>query len=398
MPALLFVTPMTPGRASGGALASLAVLRALRGRGWDLHLVQNSNAPPSEEVAALCREVTIVHRPDRVTAPLGTGLSRLLRCGYWPKYQREVRETVERLLLKGGYDLLLLDHLLSVEYGRFAREAGFALPIVLRAHNVESQLEARGLPHLRSPRLVAESLARLRRLRAIESSLARYCDLALAISALDARQLGAWNPGLPVEVLPSPADTDHFRPGPKVPAGKEIVFIGGMNWRPNAHGICWFVEEVLWRVFSRHPEAHLTVIGDSPPDRLRSRPGVSALGFVPDERAIMARARVVIVPIRFGSGVRIKILNSLTMGKAVVSTGVGAEGIPVQDGESILIADDGPAFAEAVCRLLEDDALVARLARNGPRLCLEQHGPLPFAERLDALLRGVLRRAASPAA
>ncbi len=387
MPALIFLTHMAPARTSGGQLASLAVLRALHGKGWDIHLVQNDHVPPCDDVAALCREVTLVQQPHRVKPPFGAGVHRLLGSGYWPRFQREVWEVVERRLRDGGYHVLLIDHLISAEYGRLAREAGFDLPIVLRAHNVETRLEARGFRRLRSPGLVAESLMRLRRLKAIESSLRRYCDLALPISAVDAHQLAAWNPAFPIEVLPHAVDLDHFRPGPEVPVGKELLFIGGLGWPPNADGVRWFVDEVLGRVRARHPDAHLTVVGDSPPAWLQGRPGVSAVGFVPDERECVARARAVIVPVRIGSGVRIKILNSLAMGKAVVSTRLGAEGIPVRDRESVLLADDAPAFAEAVCTLLEDDACVARLARNGLRLCREHHDPARIAARLDDLVR-----------
>jgi polysaccharide biosynthesis protein PslH len=400
MKRILMVTPNTPGRNGGGSIASLTVLKALWSEGWNVHLVIHSGGAGLElgaEARALCEEVTLVEKLSTTSTPKGPGLSCLLQFGYWPRYQREVWDTVRALLGTGGFDLLFLDHLLTAECGRFAKQGGFDIPIVLREHNVESQLQLRALRYLRSARLYLEALARIRRWRAIESNLARYCDLVLPISSVDAAKLSALCPGFPVETLPAPVDTDHYHPSTDAIVGKEMVFIGGLGWRPNEDAVHWFIEEVFDSVRIHHPDAHLTVIGDGPPEWLRRNRHVSAVGFVPDERDLVARARVVIVPVRFGSGVRMKILNSLAMGKAVVSTRLGAEGIPVRDRHSILIADDAAGFAEAVSAVLADDAWVVRLGENGLRVCLDHYSPARLSVRLDGLLRRAARSGARSA-
>lgn len=335
---------------------------------------------------ALCREV--VHVPRRRRS--GGGAPRLFclaRHGYWPRHREELWEAVRDRLRSGAYDLLLLDHLLTAECGRLAKEDGFELPVVLRQHNVEADLQRRALRYVRGPGELLQALVRLRRWTAIESHLGRYCDLALAISNVDAARLAGASPGFPIAAAPVPADTAHYHPAPPLGAGKELVFVGGCHWPPNLDAVRWFVREVFPAVRARHPDAHLTVVGERPPAWLRRAPQVTATGFVPDERPLVAAARVVVAPIRFGSGVRIKILNALAMGKAVVSTRLGAEGIPVEHGHSALLADGAGPFADAVSSLLADDAAVARLGRNGLQACLAGFEPGAVARRLDALLR-----------
>jgi glycosyltransferase involved in cell wall biosynthesis len=389
---VLFVTSNTPGRFAGGALATLETIRALREKDWDVDLVMNSGGPElnlGPEVAALCRKI-VLQLPGGMETPKSASLLCLLRYGYTPRYHRQLWNVVEPLLRSGDYDLLLLDHLNSAECGRFAKRAGIDIPIVLREHNVESDLHLRAFPYLRSTKLRLEALPRIRRYRAIEGNLRRYCDLAIPVSNVDAARLASMNPGFPVEPVSPAVDMDHFRPCFDRRTRKELVFIGGLGWRPNEDAVRWFVRDVLDEVLVRHPDAHLTVIGDEPPEWLAAHRQVTAAGFVEDERELMAQARVVIVPIRFGSGVRIKILNALAMGKPVVSTRLGAEGIPVQDGRSILLADEAATFADAVCSLLEDERQAARIGMGGLQVCLKHYGARNLADRLDRLLRRVI--------
>ena len=237
-----------------------------------------------------------------------------------------------------------------------------------------------------------ETRLRAHRYRAIETHLARYCDLVLPISDVDGQKLAALNPGLPCVALPSPVDTNHYRPAPGPPSGREIVFVGGMGYGPNRDAVTWFVRDVLPRVVARHPDVRFTAVGEKPPAWFAEHaPHVQGVGFVPDERLYVARARVFVAPIRFGSGVRTKILNALAMGRPVVSTTAGAEGLLLEPGREVVIADEAPAFADAVSRILDDDAWAARLADDGLRDCLDRYAPDRVAERLRetfARLRG----------
>src|SRR5262249_35606437 len=138
-----------------------------------------------------------------------------------------------------------------------------------------------------------------------------------------------------------------------------LVFTGSMDWYPNEDGIVHFIDAVLPRIRRAVPAASLTVVGRNPSDRLRSAAaaaGVQVTGLVDDVRPHMAEAAVYVVPLRIGGGTRLKIFEALSMAKAVVSTAVGAEGLPLAPGRHFLQADDPAAFGEAVTSLLRDPA------------------------------------------
>lgn len=395
MKSILYVTENVPGPTSGGAVATMGVLRALGRAGFDVHLVLNIR--PSEfrlldPARALCPEVTIVPRPRVRITPVLDWLGTVVRRGYVPRWQASVWATVERILAAQRPDLVVLDHIRAAEYGRLLKERGPRVPIALREQNVEHELNARVAPEMDAAHERLETRLRAHRYHAIETHLARYCDLVLPISQVDGAKLAALNPGLPLEVIPSPVDTEHYRPAATPPSGKEIVFVGGMGYGPNRDAVTWFVKEVLPAVIARHPDARFTAVGEKPPAWFSEHaPHVQGVGFVPDERIYVERGRVFVAPIRYGSGVRTKILIALAMRRPVVATSAGAEGLLLEDGRSIVLADDAGAFAGAVNALLEDDAWAARLADEGLRACLDSYSPERVGERLRQAFRRVVR-------
>ncbi len=383
---ILYVTENIPRAASGGSVATMGMLRALRRGGWNVHLVLNLRRADFgllDVARSLCASVVPVARPRmRVTPPIDW-LRCVARHGYVPRWQAGVWKAMEASLRERPFELVFLDHIRAAEYGRLLKERGPRIPIALREHNVESELNARIAPEMDAARERAETRLRAHRYREIETHLARYCDLVLPISEVDRAKLEALNPGLPFAAIPSPVDTEHYRPAPFPPAGKEVVFVGGMGYGPNKDAVTWFVREVLPQVIARHPDVRFTAVGEKPPAWFAQHaPHVRGVGFVPDEREYVARGRVFVAPIRFGSGVRTKILNALAMGRPVVATTAGAEGLLLEHGRSILLADEAGAFGNAVSALLEDDARAAALAAEGLRACLDAYSPERVAERL----------------
>jgi glycosyltransferase involved in cell wall biosynthesis len=392
---VLYVTENIPRAASGGSVATMGMLRALRRGGLDVHLVLNlrrSEFDLLDVARSLCAEVSPVERPRmRITPPLAW-LGCIARHRYVPRWQAAVWERVRELLRERRFDVIVLDHIRAAEYGRLVKERGPHVPVALREHNVEHELNARIAPEMDVPHERLETRLRAHRYRAIESHLARYCDLVLPISHIDGAKLEALNPGLPLEAIPSPVDTEHYRPAGPVPAAKEIVFVGGMGYGPNRDAVTWFVREVLPAIVARHPDVRFTAVGEKPPTWFAEHaPHVQGVGFVPDERTYVARGRVFVAPIRYGSGVRTKILNALAMGRPVVATSAGAEGLLLADGRSIVIADEARAFADAVSRVLEDDAWAAALATEGLRACLDAYAPERVADRLRGAFNRVAR-------
>ena len=153
-----------------------------------------------------------------------------------------------------------------------------------------------------------------------------------------------------------------------VPETNEILFVGGMHWPPNADGVTWFAEEVFPLVTKEHPQAHFVAVGKQPPKAIKAMGRqVIAPGFVENTDSYWANARVFVVPLRAGGGMRVKILDAWARGIPIVSTTIGAEGIIYQSGKDILVADTAEDFALAVQKILTDNDLAQTLSHNGRR-------------------------------
>jgi glycosyltransferase involved in cell wall biosynthesis len=211
-------------------------------------------------------------------------------------------------------------------------------------------------------------------------------DGCVATSSVDEAVIRTARPEMPTAVVPNAVDTDYFHPSPAPADPEGIVFVASLSYRPNTDAVAWFTDQVLPRVRRARPGAVLTVVGKGPPTWLRrlEGPGVVVTGAVDDVRPFLERASVVVAPLRVGSGTRLKVLEGLSMAKAVVSTTLGAEGLDVADGEHLLLADDPAELADTILRVMADPALAGRLGAAGRALVLERYGWASAAARLEA--------------
>jgi glycosyltransferase involved in cell wall biosynthesis len=179
-----------------------------------------------------------------------------------------------------------------------------------------------------------------------------------------------------------------------------LVFTGSMDWLPNVDGMQYFVRDILPRIREAEPNATLSIIGRSPTPavkRLALDAGIAITGRVEDVRPHIAEGSVYIVPLRVGGGTRLKIFEAMAMGKAVVSTSIGAEGLPVTTGDNVVIADEPAEFARAVVDLIRDDEWRQRIEIAARRLVVERYDWSAVSRDFeDALTR--VRRAGVAAA
>jgi len=236
------------------------------------------------------------------------------------------------------------------------------LPIVCTHHNVESQLlRRRGGRYLRHQ---ADAIERAER-----QWLPRVA-LNIAVSPDDAAHFAMLSPGARVEVIPNGVDTDYFTPC-DVADPQGCVFVGGTSWYPNRDALQWFVDDILPRLGA----TKTTWVGRATDAERRSFAHVSDLeltGYVDDIRPYVGAAACYIAPLRVGGGTRLKLLDAWAMGKAIVSTSIGAEGLGARHEENMLIADTADAFAKAVARVLTDEALRRRLGAAARRTAMER--------------------------
>jgi glycosyltransferase involved in cell wall biosynthesis len=284
----------------------------------------------------------------------------------WYTYDAEpVARRIEELRQEMEFDLAHIDSLDLAVYLPHLE----GLPVVCTHHNVESALLARrgeGEAGL----LVAPYFAhQARLLRALESTACEQVTLNIAVSEGDAAVLQRQAPAAEVAVVPNGVDTGFFAP---VTNGQEegVLGIGGLNWGPNREALDHLCAEILPTLRRTLPGASVRWVGRASPTEIATfgtRHGIVLTGYVNDVRPYFAHAACVIAPLLAGGGTRLKILDAWAMGKAVVSTTIGCEGLDAVDGENILIRDDPTAFATAVTRVLQDRALRTRLGAAARR-------------------------------
>lgn len=302
-------------------------------------------------------------------------------------FRRRLRE----LLAAERFDLVHLD---SLDLAGYVRDLPRAAAVACTHHNVESELLARRARGERGWARRAYLAFQARRVRELERSGCPRFALNVTVSDRDAERLRALAPGARFATVPNGVDTAYFRPGPDADDG--IVFVGGTNWFPNRDALGFFATEVLPRLRRRRPDVTTTWVGRSSPgeaERVRAEHGIELTGYVDDVRPYVHRAACYVVPIRVGGGTRLKILDAWAMGKAIVSTRVGCEGLAARDGENLLLADGPEEFAEAIARVLADPALRRRLGAGGRATAVERYGWDVIARRI-ADLYGTLGDAA----
>jgi glycosyltransferase involved in cell wall biosynthesis len=271
--------------------------------------------------------------------------------------------------------------------------------LVVDAHNIDYELArqyaraGRGLAH----RLYAA--INWRKLRREELGTYRDADGVYLCSGEDERRLLDAIPVARTAVIPNAADVEYYQPRPADPRpdGRTVVFFGLLSYAPNVDGVLYFVEKIWPRLAEAHPEARLKIVGGSAPRSLQRLAGsrVELTGFVPDLRPHLAAAAAVVVPLQLGGGTRLKIVEAMAMGKAIVSTTLGSEGIEAVRGRDLLIADQPEAFADAVNRLLGDPELAARIGQSARSLAVERYSWSGAARALESFYRGILEAGAT---
>jgi glycosyltransferase involved in cell wall biosynthesis len=198
----------------------------------------------------------------------------------------------------------------------------------------------------------------------LEQWISRSYDTTIAVSDFDAACLDR------AVVVPNGVDLDRFKPDP-IPSEPRLLFSGSFNYEPNVDAALWFCDEVFPSVRRRVPNATLAIVGRQPDHRIRNLAelaGVEAYFDVPSIGPYLGAARVVVVPVRVGSGTRVKALEAMAAGRPLVGTPVGLEGLGLEQGLSAEIAGDAEGLTAGIVRLLTDGAYAERLASAGRRL------------------------------
>jgi sugar transferase (PEP-CTERM/EpsH1 system associated) len=301
-------------------------------------------------------------------------------------HSSQVTLGLRHLLEKEKFDVVVCDFLAAA--GMIPWH--FPIPKVLFTHNVETLIWKRQCAIARNPLWKAICWREYCTTALAERRYLNLADHVLTVSDTDRDLFALTIEPAKMTVIPTGVDLDFFQPAAGEEQPNTLVFTGSMDYMPNEDGICYFVEQILPRVRIHLPNVVLLVVGRRPSSRLlklaRMTPGVEVSGAVEDIRPYVRRGSVYVVPLRVGSGTRLKIFEAMAMGKAVISTSVGAEGLPVRSEQDILIADTPDAFAGAVVRLLADRNLRSEIGRAARELVVQKHSWASVAQHFELTL------------
>lgn len=310
----------------------------------------------------------------------------------------EMRAAIQQFADTSSLDLIVSDFLFpSVNV-----PDGLPVPTVLFQHNVEAMIWQRHASVASSRPLRWYLTRQSQRMTAFEREECRRFDQVIAVSREDAVYFAESYGVRAVSDVPTGVDTSYFRPTGLVERDSSgLLFTGSMDWMPNEDAVGWFADSMFPLIASSVPDATLRIVGRNPSLAVRSLaehyPRVVVTGTVPDVRPYLEAASVFVVPLRVGGGTRLKIFEAMAMGKAIVTTSVGAEGLPVRDGEHLLIADSSTAFAESVVRLLRAPEYAATLGARAAELVRSRFGWEQAAKQFAELCGRLLRRPSSTA-
>lgn len=374
---LLFLSPYLPSPPQSGAPRRVHGLLSELARRHEVSLLALT-APGEDTEAAIratrqyCAEVVTVES-DRLDRALSQKRKRAIQLRsllqtrsyerltyYHPLFQQEI----DRLAARGDFDVITMEH---------SQMACYRLPntarLVLDEHNIEYDILWRTTAAERLSIRKLYNRVNYIKLRREERAAWQQFDGITLTSDRDAMLLHRDAPEKPTAVIPNAVDTELFRPSGSPIEEGTILFFGAINYYPNTEGLLFFLDEVFPLVKQQHPKVRLLIVGQLPPPAITERASedVIVTGLVDDVRPYLERAAVVIAPLKIGGGTRLKIVEAMSMGKPIVATHIGAEGLDVSDGEDILLGDTAEEFAAQVVHILGDAALAQRLgvaARN----------------------------------
>ncbi len=402
---ILFLTNRSPFPIKDGqSRRTFNILKGLAVR-HDVHLLSlyesvDEVAPESvRHLKSFCEQVEMLPAP-RKTVSFGMAV-RLLRSLFskdpytvWRHYSRPYAERVRMLLDATPFDVVHCD-ILPLAYCIRDLHGPFR---TLTDHDVSYLKAQRLAAQARNPALKIFLYLEALKLKRLESSIFSELDLGIAVSDVDRQRLERLCPGTPFAVVENGVDVLAFVPKPDAVEPNALVWVGGFHHFPNCEAIRYFLERIYPRIKRENAAVKFYVVGSGAPDWLRNLasgdPSVFLTGYVDDPLAFIQRAAVFVAPILSGGGTKLKVLEAMAVGKAIVSTTIGVEGIQGKDEEHFIVADSPEVFSSSVVSLLTDQARRERLGANARRRAMEKYDWEAICETISGIYQRGRRNAA----
>ncbi|MCK5160615.1 MAG: glycosyltransferase [Candidatus Aureabacteria bacterium] len=342
-------------------------------------------------LAKYCKEVKVVFNKERFSK---AALFLKLICSIFTEkpatifkyYFPDAKTKVLEIISTKKIGLIHCDHLHMAQYVEHITD----IPKLLDEHNIEHLLIKRYVKEQKN--LIKKLLVlffQYVKLKKYESAMAQRFDYCTVVSDVDKKSLESIAPGVSAYVISNGVDINFYKPQQIEPQPNNLVFTGGMDWFPNEDAVLYFCDKVYPLIKKEIRNICLYIVGSNPSHRMlnlsRQNSGVVVTGYVEDVRPYIAKSSVYIVPLRIGGGSRLKILEAMAMGKAIVSTSIGCEGLEVIDNKNILISDSPSEFAAKTITLQRNNKLRVQLESNARELVMHKYSWDIIGKDLNAL-------------
>ncbi len=366
---ILFLTPDLPYPPhQGAAIRSFNLIKNLAAR-YEIHLLSfirgGNTLNRISPLSGYCASIATIPAANRSTK------TRALSALFSPQPDMALRlpspqftNQLRICLIRERFDFVQVEAIEMAQYGLAIKEMSLPSPplVIFDDINAEYMLQRRAFEtDIKHPGLwlgAFYSLLQWQKLRRYETEACRRMDKVVVVSQADRIALQRLLPSVESAVVPNGVDTSYYLPAHmEKESDTSLVFTGKMDFRPNVDAVLWFGQKVWPLIQQDVPKARFNVVGRDPHPRLRSLralPGITVTGYVEDIRPHIAEAGVYVVPLRVGGGTRLKVLEAMSMSKAIVSTSLGCEGIDMMPGLDLLIADEPRSFAKKAVSLMQD--------------------------------------------
>jgi len=301
-------------------------------------------------------------------------------------YHKNMVNKLTQILKCETFDIIHIESIYMAPYIPLIRKYSKA-KILMRLHNIEHQIWERLSENEHNPVMKLAYKVNAHQLRRVERKILQEVDGYMSISEPDYQYFNNTMPNVPGIVIPFGINVDNYdmEDDDYIATDHPSLFhLGSMNWSPNVEGIEWFLDEVWPEILVAHPDLTFTLAGHDIPENIRNRQdkNVTVVGAVPDANEFMMDHDIMVVPLLSGSGIRIKIVEAMALGRVVITTSIGAEGLDVQDGKHLFIANTPEEFVSVVNKCVSMPDICSIISENAQHYISVNHNNAVIAQRI----------------
>ncbi len=383
----------------GGSIATFSLARSLAELGNEVTILAMNTSKHFTDIKNIPGELQEMIRFEAVPVDTSITLGGALKNLFFSKmpYNAErfispaFDQKLRQLLKENDFDIIQLEGLYLVPYIDTIRKYSQAL-LVMRAHNIEHEIWERSVKRQKGPRKIyIRHLSS--RIRKIELEFLNAYDAVLPITERDGKMMKHLGCRLPMKIVPTGINSGELQPDHSKLDFPSVFHIGALDWLPNQEGILWFLDNVWPKILDKKPQIKFYLAGRNAPGFFREMkyPNMEFIGEVDDAYKFMRAKAIMIVPVLSGSGMRIKIIEGMALGKSIVTTSVGTEGIATSHGENILIADTAEEYAGEILKLLDNYELFREIGEKATTFVRQNYDNLAISASLVSFYKELLK-------